>query len=296
MMQGRIIKGIAGFYYVHAGESGVYACRAKGIFRKEKKKPLVGDYVEFEITHEKDREGNVTAILPRKNELIRPAASNVDQALLFFAMKDPAPSTLLLDRYLLEMQKQHVPSILCFNKTDLAGQEEEAFLRTNYQGAGCQVLFVSVREAEGLDSLRELLTGRTTLLAGPSGAGKSSLTNACLGRGHMEVGEISKKLSRGKNTTRHAEIVSLDGETAIMDTPGFSLLETYGIESGELRFYYPEFALYEGKCRFDGCVHLSEPDCAVKEALEAGLIPEERYENYRYLYEECREKERHRYS
>ncbi len=295
MLKGKIIKGIAGFYYVDTVESGIYACKAKGIFRKLGKKPLVGDDVEIEITHEKDREGSLVAIAPRVNELIRPAAANVEQALILFALKSPDPNLVLLDRFLISMDMKGIHSAICFNKQDLAREDEKENLRDTYSSCGYRVFFSSFEEGEGISELKEFMAGKTTLLAGPSGVGKSTLTNACQSNVHMETGEISKKLARGKNTTRHAELIPCGNSTYIMDTPGFTSLLLEGIEKEELRHYYAEFTPYEGRCRFDGCVHIHEPDCRVKEALEAGLINRKRYENYCLIYEDLYQKEKNRY-
>ena len=176
-MQGKIIKGIAGFYYVDVAESGIYECKAKGIFRKEKKKPLVGDNVEIEVLDEKEKTGNLIQILPRKNELIRPAAANVDQALVIFAVRQPDPNYQLLDRFLITMEQQEIPSIICFNKKDLAEQEELDQMYQIYISCGYQVLLTSAEQEEGISQIRKILEGKTTVVAGPSGVGKSSLTN-----------------------------------------------------------------------------------------------------------------------
>ncbi len=295
MLKGKIIKGIAGFYYVDTVESGIYACKAKGIFRKLGKKPLVGDDVEIEITHEKDREGSLVAIAPRVNELIRPASANVEQALILFALKSPDPNLVLLDRFLISMDMKGIPSAICFNKQDLAREDDKEELSDTYSSCGYRVFFTSFAEGEGIAEIKDFMAGKTTLLAGPSGVGKSTLTNACQSNVHMETGEISKKLARGKNTTRHAELIPCGNSTYIMDTPGFTSLLLEGIEKEELRHYYAEFAPYEGKCRFDGCVHIHEPDCRVKEALEAGLINRKRYDNYCLIYEDLYQQEKNRY-
>ena len=294
-MQGKIIKGIAGFYYVDVAESGVYECKAKGIFRKEKKKPLVGDNVEIEVLDEKEKTGNLIQILPRKNELIRPAAANVDQALVIFAVRQPDPNYQLLDRFLITMEQQEIPSIICFNKKDLAEQEELERMYQIYSSCGYQVLLTSAEQEEGISQIRRILEGKTTVVAGPSGVGKSSLTNLLQGEVSMETGEISKKLKRGRHTTRHAQLLTVGEHTYLMDTPGFSSLFVEGMEKEELRFYYPEFAEYEGACRFQGCVHVHEPGCAVKQAVEEGKIHSQRYQNYVSFYEELKEQEKRRY-
>ncbi len=293
-MQGKIIKGIGGFYYVYVEGEGVLSCKARGIFRREGKKPLVGDNVEVSMVHEKDREGSLDRILPRKNELIRPASANVDQAFVVFAAAKPEPNLNLLDRFLLMMAKQDIPVVIGFNKADLIDEKKAEEYRSIYAGSGCRVLSFSVAKKEGLDELHEMLAGKTTVLAGPSGVGKSSLTNYLQPEASMEVGEISRKIERGKNTTRHTQLVHIAKDTYFMDTPGFSSLYLNGIEYEQLPFMYPEFTKYEPDCRFQGCMHLSEPDCAVKEALGKGDISSSRYENYCLLAEELKEKRRQR--
>lgn len=293
-MTGKIIKGIAGFYYVLV-ESAVYECKAKGIFRKEKKKPMVGDQVEIEVLDQETMTGNLISILPRKNELIRPAVANVDQAMVIFALESPKPNIALLDRFLLMMEWQQVETKICFNKEDLAGQGEAERLCAIYQRCGYQVLMCSAARGDGVEEIKEVLKGKTTVVAGPSGVGKSSLTNLMQENVLMETGEISQKLKRGKHTTRHSQVIAVSQETFLMDTPGFSSLDTIDVPKEELRFYFPEFGTYEGKCRFNGCQHMNEPDCAVKEAVETGVISRSRYENYRMFYHELKEKEKRRY-
>lgn len=289
-MSGKILKGIAGFYYVQNPDGDIYECRAKGIFRKEKQKPLVGDDVEIEVLDEKNRKGNLVRILRRKNVLFRPEVANVDQVFLIFAITDPKPNLNLLDRFLAVMQQQGIDVILGFNKCDLDSTEEEEKLRKIYEKAGCRLLFFSIREKIGIDRIREALNGKITAVAGPSGVGKSSLTN-CMSDGEiMEVGEISKKIARGKNTTRHSELVCIWENTFLVDTPGFTSLYLLKMEAQDLKNYYPEFTGLEDQCRFQGCVHVNEPDCAVKQALANGEIHPVRYENYRLLYQELKEK------
>ena len=292
-MQGKIIKGIAGFYYVHVAGSGIYECKAKGIFRKENRKPLVGDNVEIEVLDEKDREGSLVGILPRKNELIRPAVANVDQALVVFAAARPDPHLNLLDRFLVMMERKGIPAILCFNKTDIAGDPRIRELAQTYRDCGCRILFTSAKKQENIRQLLGLLQGKTTTVAGPSGVGKSSLINLLQGDVCMETGAISEKIGRGRHTTRHAELIAIDEESYIMDTPGFSSLYTNDFEKEELKQYFPEFHPFEGLCRYSGCDHVHEPGCAVKEAVEAGEIHRTRYENYLEMYEELKNKRRY---
>lgn len=291
-MQGKIIKGIGGFYYIET-ESGIYECRAKGIFRKEKKKPLVGDNVIIEVLDEENKVGNLTEILPRVNDLVRPAVANVDQALVIFAAKDPKPKFSLLDRFLIAMERQDIPTCICINKKDLVSDEELKLLYDTYSGCGYKVIAVSAAKEDGVEELESLLKGKTTVVAGPSGVGKSSLTNLLQKDVQMETGEISKKLGRGRHTTRHSQLLTLDKGTYLMDTPGFTSLYVEDLEKEELRYYFIEFQEYEGQCRFQGCVHVHEPGCAVKEALEEGKISKIRYQSYTELYEELKEKRRY---
>lgn len=293
-MQGKIMKGIAGFYYVYVEEGPekcgkIYECKAKGIFRKENKKPLVGDDVQLEVLEETAQTGNIVELLPRRSELIRPAVANIDQALVIFSIVKPEPNFNLLDRFLIMMEQQGLYSIICFNKQDIATQEEKEELRRAYETCGYQVLFVSAREKDGMEELKELLYGKTTALAGPSGVGKSSIINCLKPSAGMETGDISHKIDRGKHTTRHSEIIALHENTYLMDTPGFTSLKLFHMEKEKLQGYYPEFAEYEKYCRFTGCVHLNEPDCGVKEALREGKISPVRYRNYQILYRELKE-------
>lgn len=292
-MQGKIIKGIGGFYYVHAEDNAVYECRAKGIFRRENIKPLVGDFVELEVLDSTERTGNICRICPRKSELIRPAVANIDQALVVFAIVKPEPNFNLLDRFLIMMEQQKLPCIICFNKSDIASEEERSRLQRAYETCGYRVLFISVREKDGVEQVRALLQGKTTTVAGPSGVGKSSLINYLYPQAAMETGAISKKIDRGKHTTRHSELFVLDKESYIMDTPGFSSLQLFDMEKEDLKNFYPEFREYEDSCRFRGCVHVSEPGCGVKEALAAGKISDVRYHNYTVLYEELKNRKRY---
>ena len=292
-MQGKIIKGIAGFYYIYAEDGNVYECKAKGIFRKDNFKPLVGDNVEITVLDEEEKEGSVTSILPRRNSLIRPAVANVDQAFLIFAMENPKPNFLLLDRFLIMMKQQEIPAVICFNKKDVGEKEEMEKLYEIYTGCGYRVVLSSTYEGEGMDEICEILKGKTTVVAGPSGVGKSSITNCMQGEVQMETGEISKKLKRGKHTTRHSQVIPVEKNTFLVDTPGFSSLYLTDMKEEELRDYFPEFVMYEPQCRFQGCMHIHEPGCAVKKALSEGKISQQRYDNYLALYEELKEKRRY---
>ena len=292
-MQGKIIKGIAGFYYVNVVESGIFECKAKGAFRKDGIKPLVGDDAVIEVLDEKEMTGNITEILPRKNELIRPAVANIDQALVVFAVTKPKPHYNLLDRFLVMMERKEIPVVLCFNKTDIASHPEIAELKEVYTGCGYPVIFTSAKEEENISELKSLLKGKTTSIAGPSGVGKSSLTNRIQPEAEMETGAVSEKIRRGRHTTRHSELFFVEKETFVMDTPGFSSIFVDNMKPEELKDFFPEFEAYEPECRFLGCVHVGERECGVKEAVKAGKIADSRYENYRLIYEELKSKRRY---
>lgn len=365
---GKIIKAIAGFYYVHTRTAGVYACRARGIFRKDGRKPLVGDDAEILVLDEEKKEGSLERLLPRRNVLIRPAVANIDQALIVFAVREPDPNLNLLDRFLIYMGMQEIPVVIFFNKTDLDWDSAAERYRAVYEAAGYTVITGAVHAeenaaeerceaaelaacvtgaaAENADSraegsgegvqtapcggdgrtaaaeelsreteaqIRAVLSGKTTVLAGPSGVGKSSLTNLLHAEARMEVGALSEKIRRGKQTTRHTELFSLpesgssasDGKqsdgiktagatkegtagTYLLDTPGFTSLLLPGLPPGEVRCYFPEFLPEAERCRFSGCAHISEPEklCGVKQALSAGRIDRQRYEDYVQIYGE----------
>ena len=293
MKQGKIVKGIAGFYYVSVAGSGIYECKAKGAFRQKKMKPLVGDNVSIDIIDEEEKKGNVVEILPRKNALIRPAVANVDQALVIFAGTSPKPNLNLLDRFLLMMEQQNVSTLICFNKEDLASEAEIQELRDAYETSGYPLFFVSARRQEGIEPLRAALEGKTTTVAGPSGVGKSTLINLLAPEVQMETGEISEKIQRGKHTTRHSQLILLNEQTYIFDTPGFSSLAVDFFEKETLGTLFPEFVEYEQNCRFTGCSHIGEPVCGVKEALAEGKISQSRYNNYVQIYNELKDKRKY---
>lgn len=285
-MHGKIIRGIAGFYYVHVPKIGILECKAKGAFRNNKIKPLVGDNVDVEILDKEKMLGNISDILDRKNSIIRPSVANVDQAVVIFAASFPKPNLNLLDRFLLMMQTQKVPTAICFNKSDDIGTEELEAYAAHYANTDCEVFCTSTVTGDGVKEFREHIIGKTTVLAGPSGVGKSSLMNVLFPEADMEIGAISEKIKRGKHTTRHSELFSLGDDTYVMDTPGFTSLRLPELEKEEIKDYYPEFDEYIGECRFQGCVHISEPDCAVKKAVEEKKISDIRYENYKKFYDE----------
>ena len=291
-MQGKIIRGIGGFYYVHTHQ-GVYECRARGIFRKDKEKPLPGDLVSISVLDETEKKGNLDEILPRTNSLIRPAVANVDQALVIFALSRPTPNLPLLDRFLIMMKQKEIPTIICFNKSDMVSEEEREHFRQIYRDCGSKLLFISAKQGEGTDAVRDCLRGHMTTVAGPSGVGKSTLINHLVPEAEMETGKISEKADRGKHTTRHSELFRLEKDSYILDTPGFSSLGLFGLEKEQLAGYYPEFVPFEKYCRFGGCSHISEPVCGVKEALAEGKISQSRYNNYVQIYNELKDKRKY---
>lgn len=298
-LKGKIIKGIAGFYYIDA-EDKIYECKAKGIFRNRKQKPLVGDIVDIEVLDNEKRLGNILKIHKRKNSLIRPEVSNIDQAVIIFAIKNPDPNIGLLDRFIISMDEKDIPVTIIFNKKDLLLSDEKALAKGMrlieiYEKAGYNCLLISAREEESREKVREILRNKTSVLSGPSGVGKSTLTNLLYPDARMETGELSRKIERGKNTTRHAELFTIEKDSYILDTPGFSSLFLPAINSGSLIYYFPEFEEYRNECRFNNCLHINERDCAVKAALEDGKISRERYESYISIYNELKDSEDNKY-
>lgn len=291
---GRIIKGIAGFYYVHTSEGILYECKAKGAFRKDSLKPLVGDFVEIAVVDEEKKKGNIERIMPRERELLRPAVANVDQAVVIFAVTNPEPNYRLLDTFLARMELAKVPCLICMNKIDLDTDASlVAQVKERYVNTGYQMLFTSTKKKIGIDTLGEVLLHKCTTVAGPSGVGKSSLINLLQNDVQMETGSISEKTARGKHTTRHSELISLGNNSYILDTPGFTSLSLDEYEKEDIAKGFVEISKWENGCRFAGCSHIHEPDCLVKEKMTAGEISKQRYESYVALYEQCKNKRRY---
>ncbi|MBO4848697.1 MAG: ribosome small subunit-dependent GTPase A [Clostridia bacterium] len=289
---GRIIKGVGGFYTVLCGDGKRYVCKARGLFRKHGETPLPGDMVE--LTVDKKGEGYLKAISPRENELLRPAIANVDMLLIVLSAREPEPDPELADKLLLYCAKQHIRPVLVINKCDEGANGACADIMKQYAGALDDIVAVSAETGYGMDELRELLSGKTICLAGQSAVGKSSLLNTLLGL-ELKTGELSQKTERGRHTTRHAELIPMPGGGLIADTPGFSMLETVPAEPEEIPRMYREFGEYGGMCRFIGCMHISEPDCAVKQAVAEGRVDKERYSRYVKIVNEAIESRRHKY-
>ncbi|MBO4411391.1 MAG: ribosome small subunit-dependent GTPase A [Lachnospiraceae bacterium] len=278
-MEGRILKGVGGFYCVDTGEA-LYECRAKGGFRKEGISPLVGDRVEIVPEPGSQDVGTIVSIRPRSNELIRPRSANADQIFLVFSAAVPRPSFELLNRYLVVMAETGVPVVLIVTKADLMESEAEEEIRKAFRGTAYPIRFCSSKTGAGIEEVRETLYRKMTVFAGPSGVGKSSLVNALIGHAAMEVGALSKKIERGKNTTRHTELFAFGESTYILDTPGFSSIDYDFVEKDNLALNFEEFIPYLTKCRYSNCTHRKEEDCAVRAAVSEGKLSEVRYRCY----------------
>lgn len=290
MPEGKIIKALSGFYYVQDENGELIQCRGRGVFRKNKVTPLVGDNVLFQA--ENNTDGYILEVMERKNELVRPPIANVDQAILVFSAIKPDFSPLLLDRFLVLVESNDIEPIICISKTDLISedgvQEIEEYAR-NYRKIGYHVLLTSTKEKDGIDQLLPLLEKRISVFAGQSGVGKSSLLNSLRPDLELETNEISMSLGRGKHTTRHVELIEI-GNGLVADTPGFSSLEFLTIEAEELAYCFPEIYEAGANCKFRGCTHISEPKCAVRQSIEDGSIEQFRYNHYVSFYEEIKER------
>lgn len=291
-MQGIILRGIGSFYYALDDEGTVHTLRAQGKLRRERLKPKVGDRVELTPGNDEEH-GWILSILPRKNELVRPPVANIDVIAIVVAAATPDPDLMLTDRLMLNAKRAGIDVRLVINKCDL-DPENAAQIANQYRGAGVEPVMVSAGKKEGIEPLREILKGRVHALAGQSGAGKSTLINALYGL-NMETGDLSRKIERGKNTTRHCELVPVEGGGMVLDTPGFSLLETELFEPVELKESWKEFQKYEGQCFFQPCYHATEPRCAVRDAVAEGEIDPERHGRYVALLDEMKQRWRERY-
>lgn len=283
---GRIVKALSGFYYVDTGDGTVIACRARGKFRHQKVTPLVGDLVDITLTEENS--GMVDRILPRRNEFLRPAVANIDQLIIIASGAVPITDPFLIDRMTTIACAKSCEPIICFNKCDLDRADE---LFEIYRNAGLTTLRVSAETGEGIEELRQIITGKASAFTGNSGVGKSSILNALFPGFSLQVGEVSEKLGRGRHTTRHVELFSMD-ETYVADTPGFSSFDVERMElikKEELGATFREFVPYLEQCRFVGCAHVKEKGCAVLAAMKDGKISAVRHQSYVRLYEQAKE-------
>ena len=287
MINGIIIRGVGGNYYVDTGNE-IIECRARGLFRLKNIKPLVGDRVLVRITEENEHSGYIEEIHERTNEIKRPPIANAEQLLIFFAVTNPEPSYLLLDKLLIASEINNLKPIICFNKSDLAEEKRKNELHEIYKNTGYEVIFTSKKDKKSIEYLKDVLKDKLNVFSGPSGVGKSSIMNAVQPDFQLKTGDISDKLKRGKHTTRHAEIYKLSFGGYVVDTPGFSSFELVGINEYELKEYYPEICKLESGCRFDDCLHYKEPGCVIKDGVKNGFINEIRYNNYVRLLEEIK--------
>ncbi len=290
-MKGLIRKGIGGFYYVQT-EAGLIEAKGRGIFKKDGITLAVGDFVDIDLIDEAEKKGVINAILPRKNQFIRPPIVNVDVFLIVFAATRPKPNFALVDKFLVMAEMHNVEAVICINKCDGASETEIAEMKAVYEPV-YPVLCISGKTGQGLAELEKRITDKTAALAGPSGVGKSTILNAMIPHANMETGEISEKTKRGRHTTRHVELFTVDGGGMVFDTPGFTSFEILEAGEDDLRLYYPEIERYEGQCRYDNCRHMTEPDCAVREAVRKGEIHRSRYASYQANLEEIRSRKKY---
>lgn len=288
-LNGRIIKGIGGFYYIQDGEGAVHECRARGRFRKEGLTPLTGDNVVF------SGGGFIEEIQPRKNELKRPRVVNVDIAAIVVSAEKPEIDYILCDKLLVSIKAAGIEPLMIINKSDIADTKHIEIILSEYEHA-CRTICISAKSGEGAERLKELLGGRVTCFAGQSAAGKSSVINALFPSLSLKTGGLSKKSDRGTHTTRQAELLVEQGFSgAVVDTPGFSFFDCADITPEQLSFFYDDMAPYRDKCRFTSCLHADEPDCAVKQAVEQRLLSKERYQRYLQILKEIQEKRSRKY-
>lgn len=278
-MIGKIVKAISGFYYVEF-ENEIYECRAKGILKKNNISPMVGDNAEFEKIGED--KGNLITVTDRKNALIRPPVANIDKVIIVVAVKNPEPSLLFIDKQLVFLEKLKIPVTICVNKIDIVKAED---IKRIYENIGYDVIFTSVKEKYGMKELKENIKGNTVAFVGNSGVGKSSLTNRLMDEVIMEEGDLSK-IERGKQTTRHSQLLKLEENTYIIDTPGFSSFDLDNVDLNELALLFREFNNYIPSCRYRDCRHILEEECGIRKAVDSGDVATERFENFKVIYDE----------
>lgn len=284
VINGRIIKGVGGLYSVKT-EYGLYKGRPRGIFRKENIKPTIGDFVEISVLSEADMECSIDKILPRKNILVRPAISNIDQVIIVFAVKSPDPNLDLLDKFILVSEHNDLEIVICLNKSDLISENEKIEIKNIYEKIGYKVLFVSTFENNGISEIKEILKNKVSVFAGPSGVGKSSIINLLFPEAQMQTGGLSEKIQRGKHTTRHVELLEIYENTFLADSPGFTSLSIDDIDKEDLQYLFREFSEYLGECKYNNCIHIKENGCKIKENVPEN-ISEIRYNRYVSLYNE----------
>lgn len=278
-MVGKIVKAISGFYYVEF-ENEIYECRAKGILKKNNISPMVGDNAEFEKIGK--GKGNLITVTDRKNALIRPPVANIDKVIIVVAVKNPEPSLLFIDKQLVFLEKLKIPVTICVNKIDIVKAED---IKRIYENIGYDVIFTSVKEKYGMKELKENIKGNTVAFVGNSGVGKSSLTNRLMDEVIMEEGDLSK-IERGKQTTRHSQLLKLEENTYIIDTPGFSSFDLDNVDLNELALLFREFNNYIPSCRYRDCRHILEEECGIRKAVDSGDVATERFENFKVIYDE----------
>lgn len=280
-MNGKIIKGIGGFYYVKAADNTIYECKARGVFRKDNIKPCIGDLVEISLENGR---GNIEKIHPRSSHLIRPPVANIDVLVIVAAAAEPEPNVFLIDKLLVNAEESGISPVVCINKTDI---KSDARLREIYEKAGYPVISVCAREENGFDQLIACIRDKTSAFAGLSGVGKSTILNV-LTDSYQETGEVSGKIKRGRHTTRHVELLDVKCGGYVLDTPGFSSFEVSNINARDLYKYFPEMRDCVDECRFKGCSHINEPYCVIKKRVESGEIAKSRYESYCELYNQLK--------
>ncbi|MFA5577137.1 MAG: ribosome small subunit-dependent GTPase A [Tissierellaceae bacterium] len=291
MTEGIIVKGVGGFYYVNTAD-GIVECRARGLFREENQTPLVGDKVRIRLNPE-DGSGYIEEIFRRKTHLIRPQVANITQAIIVMSIKDPILNTWLLDRLIVMVEREGLKITICLNKRELAPKEVDR-VSDIYRSAGYNLIGTSVETGEGIEELKKELKGNISVFAGPSGVGKSSILNIINKDLRLETGKISQKTRRGKHTTRHVELLRLDENSFVLDSPGFGSLSLDFIEEeSQVKEYFREIKSHGKGCRFNSCLHVNEPGCQIKALVEKGIINRARYENYLSFLEEIKNTRRY---
>lgn len=288
MIFGRIIKGIGGLYFVDT-DNDIYECSVRGIFRKNKIVPTVGDFVDINVIDEKKLKASIETIHERKNIMVRPKVSNIDCAVITFAIKKPNINYDLIDRFLILAQYYDIENIvICINKCDLSDEEDINYIKRIYEPL-YNVIYTSTLKDYGIDEIKNVIKNKVSVLAGPSGVGKSSLINCIIPKSSLKTGEISFKIERGKHTTRQVELIKVSENTYIMDSPGFTSLNLSEIKPEKLQNYFKEFKPYLNKCRFNDCMHINEPDCIITQNLGKN-IAKERYDRYVFLFNELKQR------